>query len=388
MCVLPKDRKDRKLTHQPQKKIKPMKRQVTETKRKKTSTSHKSSGSSGSSSNKSATHVSSDASSKGKSGSCKDETEKEETRQERIVKALKSKLKLAFSHFLSQSISTFDRKSVLLQTRNPLIHKLRRELEGLLLDLYSKFVNVQAIKSVTDLTALDYKNSQNHKDDSELVIGNETRQVFMELEPVERKQFYSVVKQYYIKACDYIVAKFPLKSDILLHAEVADINLRMDAKFSSVRFFINKFPCMLLVTEESESLNAATDVLESQFLAYQLADIPTSVLQEDSADKQWAIMSKQKGPCGQLAYDKLSRVMLGILTIPHSNAECERVFSQVRKNKTDFRGSLSNELLSSMLVTKAHQKGPCYNTNFNESFLKKAKSAAYKALNADETRDL
>ena len=365
-----------------------MKRQVTETKRKKTSTSHKSSGSSGSSSNKSATHVSSDASSKGKSGSCKNETEKEKTRQERIVKALKSKHKLAFSHFLSQSISTFDRKSVLLQTRNPLIHKLRRELEGLLLDLYSKFVNVQAIKSVTDLTALDYKNSQNHKDDSELVIGNETRQVVMELEPVERKQFYSVVKQYYIKACDYIVAKFPLKSDILLHAEVADINLRMDAKFSSARFFINKFPCMLLVTEESESLNAATDVLESQFLAYQLADIPTSVLQEDSADKQWAIMSKQKGPCGQLAYDKLSRVMLGILTIPHSNAECERVFSQVRKNKTDFRGSLSNELLSSMLVTKAHQKGPCYNTNFNGSFLKKAKSATYKAWNADETRDL
>ena len=35
----------------------------------------------------------------------------------------------------------------------------------------------------------------------------------------------------------------------------------------------------------------------------------------------------------------LSRVALAVLTIPHSNAGEERVFSMIRKNKTDFRST-------------------------------------------------
>ena len=72
--------------------------------------------------------------------------------------------------------------------------------------------------------------------------------------------------------------------------------------------------------------------------------------------------------------------MLGILTIQHSNAGCERIFSQVPKNKTDFRGSLSSKTLSSILVAKSHMKGHCYSNTFTTSFLKNAKSATYLSL--------
>ncbi|XP_038065360.1 uncharacterized protein LOC119735640 [Patiria miniata] len=342
---------------------------------------------SGSSKKKPSTPKPSVASSHGRNTS-KTEEGNEETRQQRIATALQSKYKLAVAHFLSQSISAFDRKSVILQTRSPYVHKLKRELEGLLLDLYSKFVEPEAIKAVTDLTYVNYKNPKNQKEDKELVIGSETRDIMdKELDDTDCKKFFAMVRLYYTKACDYIVTKFPLKSVVLAHAEVADCSLRVNAKFSSVKYFTDKFPCMLFVKED-ETKYEATDILQSQFLAYQLADIPEAVQNETDCDKQWAVLAAEKDPSGQLCYDRLAKVMLGILTIPHSNAECERVFSQVRKNKTDFRGSMSTDVLSSVLITKAQQRGPCYSRDFDDKFLRRAKSATYRTLNESDARVL
>ena len=51
---------------------------------------------------------------------------------------------------------------------------------------------------------------------------------------------------------------------------------------------------------------------------------------------------------------KLANLMLGILVIPHSNADSERIFSQVRKNRTETRPNLSVSTLSSLMVLKTY----------------------------------
>ena len=74
--------------------------------------------------------------------------------------------------------------------------------------------------------------------------------------------------------------------------------------------------------------------------------------------------------------------MLGLLVIPHSNGECERIFSQVRKIKTDFRASMSDDSLEKLLILKSAKNTKCYEETFSQEFLKKAKSATYANLNA------
>ena len=59
----------------------------------------------------------------------------------------------------------------------------------------------------------------------------------------------------------------------------------------------------------------------------------------------------------------------------YSSKYGERIFSQVRKNKTDFRGSLSNDSLSSILVTKSFMEGKCCDQEFSADLLKRAKGA-------------
>lgn len=57
------------------------------------------------------------------------------------------------------------------------------------------------------------------------------------------------------------------------------------------------------------------------------------------------------------------------------------VFSMVRKNKTDFRSSMSISMLQSILIAKSQISGNCFSKIYDENFLKKAKSATKAGLN-------
>ena len=116
-----------------------------------------------------------------------------------------------------------------------------------------------------------------------------------------------------------------------------------------------------------------TSKVEEEFLDYQLmkeSDIPQSVWQsallEDNGseyyrmDILWSHMSSMKHPDGLLKFQRLSEVALLVLTLPHSNAEEERVFSMVTKNKTKFRPNLKVDgTLSSILTIKLANPGVC-----------------------------
>ena len=53
-------------------------------------------------------------------------------------------------------------------------------------------------------------------------------------------------------------------------------------------------------------------------------------------DAIWHFLSTVKGGDGCLTFSTLSKVARLVLVIAHSNADEERVFSMVRKNKTPF----------------------------------------------------
>ena len=90
-------------------------------------------------------------------------------------------------------------------------------------------------------------------------------------------------------------------------------------------------------------------------------------------------------------FPHLSQVAELVLTLPQSNADEERVFSLVSKNKTDFRESIDlNRILSSVITDKmnldesSHQFKPCKN------LLKKANVATwiYNQLHNGKSRKI
>ena len=52
---------------------------------------------------------------------------------------------------------------------------------------------------------------------------------------------------------------------------------------------------------------------------------------------------------------KWANIALFLLTIPHSNAGEERIFSIIGKNKTKFRSNLDNKTLNSIMLIKINK---------------------------------
>ena len=109
------------------------------------------------------------------------------------------------------------------------------------------------------------------------------------------------------------------------------------------------------------------DKLADEFVEFQLledASIPEGVWNKATVsvdegndvayhrmDVLWQYISTMKLPCRAPRFPMLSKVAMLVLVIPHSNAEEERIFSMVRKNKTAFRPSLDPKGTLSSIFT-------------------------------------
>ena len=71
--------------------------------------------------------------------------------------------------------------------------------------------------------------------------------------------------------------------------------------------------------------------------------------------------------------------IMNLLSVPTSNADCERVFSYVRRIKTEFRSSLCTATISSLIGCHFNKIGKCCeHTSFEESLLTKAKHCTHE----------
>ena len=70
---------------------------------------------------------------------------------------------------------------------------------------------------------------------------------------------------------------------------------------------------------------------------------------ESDAVKFWVNVYNMKSPMDEHKYKNLATIALKLLSIPTSDVDCERVFSRVRRIKTDFLSSLSTETISSLI---------------------------------------
>ena len=282
-------------------------------------------------------------------------------REARVLQDLKDPKFKLYCHFLMSNIRLFDTFNLLLQRNEPVVHILRTKCIELLTDLFVKFISVDCFRKAVDILKIDFTKKENQKKDNELVIGTETSEYLTDLKEEEKSKFFDSVRSYYQESCSYILDKFPLTEQWLIHAEVVDINQRRAASFASVKYFIEKL-----------SLECDVDLVEHQFLRYQ---VDTVNVKSVRIDEKWFELKDR--------YPLLSEIMLAVLTIPQGNADSERVFSAVRHVDTDFRQRMSNELMDALMVVKRHlvvRQEVCHNHKFTNEFLSRAKSATYQGL--------
>lgn len=305
------------------------------------------------------------------------------SREENIFMFLSSSENKVYCYFLLYILPLFEKFNVMLQSGSPLIHKLNEMYQELLKELYSKFVKPIAIKN-KDLMDVKFLLKETQKDLCDVAVGSAAMDEMKKFTEERKKNVCKNVVKFYEASCNYIVKKFPVNCDVLRHAEVADIGKLEKTKFSNIMYFIDLFPCFLKLSA-GKMRHDLIDLVENQFSSLQVEDVSSILESSTQIDTQWMKIGSIKGSNGLPKYKELSEVMLSILLIPHSNAECERIFSIVKKNRTEFRSSLSNKTLENLLVLKTNQSKPCFERVFSRDFLTRAKKATASSLTQECT---
>ena len=99
-------------------------------------------------------------------------------------------------------------------------------------------------------------------------------------------------------------------------------------------------------------------------------EVTTSVGIHRTAVQFWLHVRNMISPSRSSKYCHLALLVLNLLTIPASNADSERVFSLVRRIKTEFRSSLATENVSSLITCHFNNMLQCCeHVKFNECLL-------------------
>ncbi|XP_058876373.1 uncharacterized protein LOC117432754 [Acipenser ruthenus] len=231
-------------------------------------------------------------------------------------------------------------------------------------------------------------------DDHKLNVGWTTRTTLNrlheagEISQYQVDNFHKAVRAFFVAAVDYAFKKLPFKEPVLEHSQFIDFQQKMDCDVNDALYFVYRFSHLLPYGDPKEQ-----DKLSEEFLDYQLMeekDIPRSIWEQAVSrvseqevyhrmDKVWAHMATIKSPVtGMPKLPMLSKVAQLILTLPHSNADAERVFSMIGLNKTDTRNALALEgTLSSIMTIKMSGMEPnCFKYEPPAEVIKASKSAA------------
>ena len=290
--------------------------------------------------------------------------------------------------FYQSVLPIFTCFNLLLQREDPCIHLVFDQCEKLLSKLMGRFVLTTALSAASSPKKVDYLNNQ--LSDRDIFIGFITRQTLLKLvnegdcTPTESKKFFHGVRAFYVAATKYIIEKFPFEDDVLKCAKFVNFEKRANCTFSDVEFFMHRYQGIagLIVTDD----------IFDEFVDYQLleqGDIPASVWDLATVNEKfgshtrmdviWGFLGTMRtGDNCNYKFPYLSKVAKLVLTLPHSNAGEERVFSLVRLNKTPYRSSLSLDgTLSSILTVKLHNPEPCYEFEPPKEMLEKSKKATW-----------
>ena len=213
------------------------------------------------------------------------------------------------------------------------------------------------------------------------------------------------VRAFYASVVRKMVAKFPFDSVVLKDLVVMDLSKRDDLTYapskhspvnewgdclmsaiSSLVTFRFKaaavqggclFAVVRLATQFAPDVDE--EALKDEYEDLQLVEDDQIRLQEGGhhrrLDVVWGEVLAMRTPLGARRFPTLARVMAALLALPHSNADCERAFSMVRKVHTECRKSLGADTVTAYLQCKLNFDTDCCDFVVTPAMLREAKRA-------------
>ena len=314
--------------------------------------------------------------------SCDEQSQKIKSILGRLQNPLLKPL-LHFLHFVLTPMCKFNR--LFQKSTESTTAELYNEMSRLTRLYASNFMKQESITAVgDDLASLPLASPDSLLCKEDVGVGTNTWTALSEVqEELPLEPFFSAVKVFYVRTTEKLLKKFPFSDQLLKDLAVLNPLKSAGCKPEAIVNLAKRFPQLKLTSPES------LETLREEFTDFCLSpgDHPPVETYSTEGEEQlvrcgtfWAALSKQKTAFGEQRFHALSRLMLGLLCIPCSNADAERGFSMLRKIHTDSRSRLHQSTIAALMAVKMNLDSCCVDTELSPELLQKCKKATKKAL--------
>uniref|UniRef100_H3BC15 HAT C-terminal dimerisation domain-containing protein n=1 Tax=Latimeria chalumnae TaxID=7897 RepID=H3BC15_LATCH len=243
------------------------------------------------------------------------------SQSQRMKESLSSPQCYLYCFFLQSVIPVFDKFNLLMQSEVPVVHAIHPAILNLVRDLLGRFLKSVIVREARDILSVQYENPENQKADQDLYIRFYTKQYIHLEEMQDDTECDQYLSQFYKDVCNCYCKILPALDETIKLLTIIDCK-NLDSHTSDD--LVSQLEMFLCLKKELDMIKL------EEFISYQVLDID-ALVEGSKEDGSQIRMDTFWHKIGQ-TFVLLPTVIKQLLVLPHSNADCERVFSITRKN--------------------------------------------------------
>ncbi|XP_066983819.1 uncharacterized protein [Macrobrachium rosenbergii] len=285
---------------------------------------------------------------------------------ELIINSLHDPFMKLYFMFLDWVLPNFTEFNKFFQSDKAVITVLHDKVSMLFRDLLLSFMDRTYVMK-TDLNTVNPERRDRHLSDSQMYLGVKVMQGLnnpsIQEKKAQQQEFFQRCRSFLVVACTEIKKRYNFNDGVLSKLNCLCPKNALSSEFReripSLFPLASELP--LIVPPDDHSL---LQKLDDQWRMFPILQHELKNLVNESPDKFWGEVSQKES-----SFSDLANFALTALCLPHSNAECERVFSKVNLFKTKQRNRLKTRTANGALLSASCIKGSCVHfTPANDMF--------------------
>lgn len=272
---------------------------------------------------------------------------------ESIVQQLNDPFTKAYYLFLEWILPKFANLNQYFQTSKVVLNVLHEKMVITYKELLCTFLKHNYVMQ-TPIHMIDPSDNSMILRNSELYLGVKVATWISQKVIIQRPDLLNDFKkrcQEFIKeSCLQIKKRYDFSDPILPLLNVLSPKVALSSKQRSTYPTLSNL-CLLLPRIVDPSNENLIQIIDDQWRSLPFIQFPKNITNEESVDVFWAKILNYKSGSETKDFYELGKFCLDILTLPHSNADCERLFSKINRTKTSSRNRLITSTVASTVMT-------------------------------------
>lgn len=267
--------------------------------------------------------------------------------------------------FLNYFLNFFNTFNALFQGKNLLVHELSNQCKKLFKQVTSHFLQPEYLNDFK----INYKNPRHFLELNKIDLGLDCNNFILDLPEQIQCSIRKSCLEFMITAATEMQLRFPLTNTFFdalkfLNPQIA-LNISRPSNLTSLKDVWTKF-----ISIDGIDGNKIDREWKNIAINFSEDKTQTDLFLNLRVEEFWRQLGKIKTFNDELEYSNITLLARLCMTLPHSNAETERVFSVVSSVKTKNRNKMGNVALNGVSVVRFSSNNCCQSFKVADDHIK------------------